>query len=99
MLDAARDAGNRWLFTDAGEPWSGTRFVAFLGSDLATHGVDVGDWIDKGVESLEAHRTYLDGLPPGTPGTEPESFLRGMAEFAGPRLGVELAVTFEIITL
>ncbi len=99
LLDAARDAGNRWLFTDAGEPWSGTRFAAFLGSDMATHGVDVGDWIDKGVESLEAHRTYLDALPPGTPGTDPEPFLRGMAEWAGPRLGVDLAVTFELISI
>lgn len=99
LLDAARDAGNRWLFPDAGEPWPGVRFAAFMGSDLATHAVDVTDWIDKGVESLEAHRTYLDALPEGTPGTDPDSFLRGMAEFAGPRLGVELAVTFEVIDL
>lgn len=99
LLDAARDAANRWLFPDAGEPWAGVRFAAFMGSDLSTHGVDVTEWIHKGVESLEAHRTYLDALPPGTPGTEPEPFLRGMAEFAGPRLGVNLAVAFEIIDL
>jgi hypothetical protein len=28
---------------------------------------------------------------------DPAGFLRGMAEAAGPRLGVELAATFELI--
>ncbi|UDY34281.1 PIG-L deacetylase family protein [Dermatobacter hominis] len=107
LLDAARDAGNRWLFTDLAdpdsgdhlEPWPGVRFAAFSGSDLATHAVDVTDWIHKGVESLEAHRTYLDGLPEGTLGTDPKPFLRGFAAQTGPRLGVELAVSFEVIDL
>src|SRR5919106_4175867 len=44
-LDAARDAGNRWIFpelADEGlEPWGGVRFVAYVGSDRPTHGVDV----------------------------------------------------------
>ena len=107
LLDAARDAGNRWLFTDladpdtgqALDPWPGVRFAAFSGSDRATHAVDVTDWIHKGVESLEAHRTYLDGLPEGTLGTDPEPFLRGFAAEVGPQLGVELAVSFEVIDL
>lgn len=107
LLDAARDAGNRWLFTDltdpvTGEvlaPWSGVKFAAFASSDESTHAVDITDWIHKGIESLEAHRTYLDALPPGTAGVDPDPFLRGMAEFTGPRLGVELAVAFEVIDL
>lgn len=107
LLDAARDAGNRWLFTDlvdpttgdALEPWPGVRFAAFSGSDRASHAVDVTDWIHKGVESLQAHRTYLDGLPEGTLGTDPEPFLRSVAAQSGPLLGVELAVTFELIDL
>ena len=41
LLDATRDAGNRWIFPeliDEGlEPWSGVRFVAFSGSPQATH--------------------------------------------------------------
>ena len=103
LLDAARDAGNRWLFTDLVdeglEPWSGVRFVAFGNSPQAGHGVDVTDWIDRGVASLEEHRVYLDGLPEGTLGTDPQGFLRGMAEQTGPSLGVELAVPFEVIPI
>lgn len=103
LLDAARDAGNRWLFTelvDQGlEPWSGVRFVAFGNSPQATHGVDVTDCIDLGIASLEEHRVYLDGLPEGTLGTDPDAFLRGMGAQVGPSLGVELAVPFEVIPI
>jgi len=103
LLDAARDAGNRWLFTeqlDAGlEPWPGVRFVLFGGSPQSTHGVDITDSIDAGIASLEQHRVYLDALPDGTTGKDVEPFLRGMAEAAGPALGVELATSFELIPL
>ena len=101
LLDAARDAGNRWIFTDligeGLEPWSGVRFAAFSGSPQATHAVDVTEHLDRGVASLEAHRVYLDALPEGTMGTDPEAMLRGFGEQTGPRLGVELAVAFELI--
>lgn len=98
LIDAARDAGNRWLFVGAGgEPWAGVRFTAFGNSLQATHAVDVTDTIDRGVASLEAHRIYLDALPEGTQGTDPDAFLRGMAAQTGPRLGVEAAVAFEVI--
>src|SRR5687768_12942544 len=44
-LDAARDAGNRWIFpelADEGlEPWGGVRFVCVVGAERPTHGVDV----------------------------------------------------------
>ena len=53
--------------------------------------------IERGIASLEEHRVYLDGLPEGTMGTDPDAFLRGVAEQTGPALGVELAVTFEVI--
>ncbi len=101
LLDAARDAGNRWLFTDlideGLEPWNGVRFVAFSNSPEATHGVDITDHLHRGVASLERHRVYLDSLPEGTMGTDPEGMLRGFAEQTGPGLGVELAVGFELI--
>lgn len=101
LLDSTRDAGNRWLFTDlldeGLEPWSGVRFVAFGNSPDAAHAVDVGTSIDAGIASLEAHRAYLDALPEGTLGTDPDSFLRGSASSVGPRLGVDLAVAFEVI--
>jgi len=101
LLDATRDAGNRWLFTDlldeGLEPWSGVRFVAFGNSPESSHGVDVTESIHSGVASLEAHRVYLDALPEGTLGTDPDAFLRDAARSVGPRLGVELAVPFEVI--
>jgi LmbE family N-acetylglucosaminyl deacetylase len=100
MLDAARDAANRWLFVGVGgEPWDGVRFAAFGNSPRATHGVDITDTLDRGIASLQEHRAYLEALPPGTPGTDPDPFLRGMAESAGPRLGVRYAVAFEVIPL
>ena len=103
LLDAARDAGNRWLFNDllhqGLEPWSGVRFVAFGNSPQSDHGVDVTDSIERGVASLREHRVYLEGLPEGTLGTDPDGFLRGMAAQTGPDLGVEMAVPFEVIPL
>src|SRR5699024_4077122 len=99
-LDAVRDAANRWLFVGVGgEPWDGVRFAAFGGSPRTTHGVDVTGHIDRGIASLEEHRAYLDALSPGTAGTEPSVFLREGAREAGPALGVELAVGFEVIEL
>lgn len=100
LLDAVRDAANRWLFVGAGgDAWNGVRFALFGGSPQATHGVDVSATIDRGVASLEAHRAYLDALPAGTAGTDPDAFLRSVAAQAGPRLGVDLAATFELIPL
>lgn len=94
LLDAARDAGNEWLFADAGAAWSGVRFVAFSGSPQATHAVDVTATIDRGIESLECHRTYLDALAEPT---DAEAFLRGNAEAAAADTEFELAATFEVV--
>lgn len=100
ILDAVRDAANRWLFVGAGGPaWNGVRFAAFGNSPLATHAVDVGDHLDRGIASLEAHRVYLDALPDGTPGKDTAPFLRGIAAETGPRLGVDYAIGFEVIDL
>ena len=95
LLDAVRDAANPWVFRDAGEPWGGVRLVAFNGSTHATHAVDVTDTLDAGIASLECHRTYLDHLD-GHPSAG--EFLRGAAEATGPRLGVDLATAFEVVT-
>ena len=94
LLDAVRDAGNPWVFPDRGEAWDGVRFVAFNGSPHTTHGVDVTTTLDAGVESLRCHRTYLEHLDPVP---EPDTFLRQSAEATGARLGVELAVAFEVL--
>lgn len=96
MLDAARDAGNRWLFTDAGAPWGGVRFALVNASPAPTHWVDVGDTLDAGIASLREHQTYLDALDEAT---DADAFLRGAAATAGAPLGVAAAVTFELVAL
>lgn len=93
-LDAMRDAGNRWLFPDAGDPWDGTRFVAFNASPQATHFVDVAAHLDAGIASLRCHQTYLDALdePP-----DPDEMLRSAARSVGESCGCDYAVAFEIV--
>ncbi|MGB5759116.1 MAG: PIG-L deacetylase family protein [Acidimicrobiales bacterium] len=95
LPDAVRDAANRWLFTDAGEPWAGVRWIAYASSTAPTHAVDVTDSFDAGVASLECHRTYIEAL--ADPDFDPDSFLRANAAAAGASLGVQLAVTFELV--
>ena len=101
VLDACRDAGNRWIFPElVGEdsgPWDGVRFVAIAGSARPSHGVDVTDAIDQGVASLEAHVEYLRGLGDAAPA--PAEFLRGNAERLAPRFGDRLVTAFELIAV
>lgn len=97
-LDAVRDAGNRWLFRDRGEPWTGVRWVALGASPGSTHGVDIGQTFDAGVASLRAHAAYLQTL--GGPMADAETFLRGAAEADGARLpGATLASAFELFPM
>jgi LmbE family N-acetylglucosaminyl deacetylase len=100
VLDGARDAANRWIFPelldDGLEPWAGSTDVYLMGSDHPTHGVDVTDSLATGVESLRAHRAYLDGLGRDF---DPEQFLRRFTAQAGPALGVRHAVAFGQIRL
>ena len=95
-LDASRDAGNRWIFTDAGDPWSCVRRVAMGGSPTPTHFVDVGDTLAVGVASLREHAAYIAGL--GT-AFDPDAFLRGNARAAGQAAGCEYAATFQLYEL
>jgi len=95
LPDAVRDASNRWLFPDSGQPWAGVRWIAYTASTSPTHGVDVTDWLQAGVDSLKCHHTYLEAL--GDPDFDPEQFLRSAATGAGAKLGVDLAVAFEMV--
>ncbi|NNE74951.1 MAG: PIG-L family deacetylase [Acidimicrobiales bacterium] len=95
LLDAVRDAGNPWIFSDARAAWDGVRFIAFSGSPQPTHGVDVTATFDAGVASLQCHQVYLDQLEGDM--ASPEEFLRGPAAAAGASLGVELAASFELV--
>lgn len=98
VLDAVRDAANRWVFPEVGEPWSGVRWVAVAASPHNTHAVDITDYFDAAVASLRAHETYLAAL--GGSMAEPEPFLRRAAEEAAARLpGSRLATAFELIAM
>lgn len=100
-LDAARDAGNRWVFPELADeglqPWSGVRYVCFNGAEHPTHGVDVTGYVDRGIASLKAHEEYMKGL--GEAAFDPALFLPWIAEASGQFLGVEEAVLFDVHTL
>ncbi|UUW89067.1 PIG-L deacetylase family protein [Pimelobacter simplex] len=101
VLDAVRDAGNRWVFadqlTDGLDPWGGVREVWAFGSPESTHAVDTTATFDAGVTSLEAHAAYIDGL--GWENWDPREFLEGMARATGSRLGVTFAAPFEVFPM
>ena len=101
VVDAVRDAGNRWIFSDqltAGlEPWGEVRAVWAFGSPQSTHGVDTTETFDAGVASLEAHRAYIDGL--GWEDFDAREFLEGMARATGQRMGVAFAASFEVFPM
>ncbi|MFI0484717.1 PIG-L deacetylase family protein [Actinomadura sp. 9N215] len=93
--DAVRDAANRWVFRDLGlDPWQGVRFALFGGSPQDTHYVDITGHLQAGIDSLLAHHVYFSNL-----GAEFDAagFLTGNAETVGRAVGVEHALTFEMI--
>ncbi len=106
VVDAVRDAGNRWVFPEqltgersvgTLEPWGGVREVWAFGSPQATHAVDTTDTFRAGVASLEAHRAYIDGL--GWQDFDAAEFLEGGARAAGQRLGTAMAAPFEVFPM
>lgn len=97
LLDAVRDAANRWVFTEqlegGLEPWPGVRFVAFGAAPEATHYVEISESdLAAGVASLDAHEVYMSNLE----GFDQKSFLPEAAADAGARAGVPLATEFEV---
>jgi LmbE family N-acetylglucosaminyl deacetylase len=98
-LDAARDAGNRWIFPELADegltPWDGVRMVCVAGAERPTHSVEVtGEPLERGIASLSAHAAYIAGL--GEHAFDPRAFLSGMAEAAGRAAGVPAAVLFDV---
>ncbi|MBA2455431.1 MAG: PIG-L family deacetylase [Nocardioidaceae bacterium] len=98
-VDAVRDAGNRWVFTEQLDegltPWPGVREVWTAASPLSAHGVDITETFDAGVASLRAHEAYISGL--GWEHFDPAEFLEGMARMNGTRMGVAFASSFEVL--
>jgi LmbE family N-acetylglucosaminyl deacetylase len=101
VLDAVRDAGNRWVFPEqlqgGLEPWGSVREVWAFGSPEATHAVDTTATFDAGVASLQAHAAYIDGL--GWENWDPREFLEGFARGTGQRLGAAFAAPFEVLPM
>lgn len=99
-LDAAADAGNRWIFpelTQQGlEPWDGVRWVAVAGSSTPTHAVDATAGLERSVQSLLAHRTYIEVLTDEDPETYCRTFLTANAEVAAERFDGRPAIPFEL---
>lgn len=96
-LDAVRDAANRWIFPEEGERWNGVRQVWMAGSPNGRHAVDTTETFEVGVESLRAHKAYIEGL--NWPDFDPAEFLEGMGRAAGSRLGTTFAAPFEVFTV
>ena len=98
VLDAVRDAGNRWVFAeqldDGLDRWGGVKQVWAAGSPLARHGTDVTATFDRGLASLRAHEAYIAGLGPGA--FDPEEFLEGIGRAVGGRVGARFGAAFEV---
>lgn len=101
VIDGVRDAGNRWVFADqlvdGLEPWGGVRAVWAGGSPNATHAVDVTATFDAGVDSLSAHRAYIDGL--GWDNWDPREFLEGFGRAVGTGIGTTFGASFEVYSM
>lgn len=100
-LDAAADAGNRWIFpeliSEQGlQPWNGVRWVAVAGSATPTHAVDATVGLERSIRSLLEHRSYIEVLTDEDPEKYCRSFLTGYAQAAAERFGGRPAVTFEL---
>jgi LmbE family N-acetylglucosaminyl deacetylase len=100
-LDAVRDAGNRWVFTELAdeglEPWGGVQYVFFGGAARPNCGVDVTGFVERGVASLRAHAAYFQGLGDGS--TDPAEIVTWIANASGARMGVSAAALFEAYIL
>ncbi|MEU0697808.1 PIG-L deacetylase family protein [Streptomyces niveus] len=99
-LDAAGDAGNRWIFPELAErglqPWDGVRWVAVAGSTTPTHAVDATAGLERSVQSLLEHRSYIEVLTDQDPEAYCRTFLAANAHGVAARFGGRPAVSFEV---
>jgi LmbE family N-acetylglucosaminyl deacetylase len=101
-VDAAADAGNRWIFPPTGsdpEPWRGVRWVAIAASPLASHAVDISGQRDRAIASLAAHATYLRALSDTPPERRAAELIDEMAATDPAVFDGRAHLAFELITL
>ncbi|GAA4936751.1 PIG-L family deacetylase [Streptomonospora halophila] len=100
VLDAAADAGNRWIFPELAEqglpPWEGVRWVAVAASPRPTHAVEAGPGMERAVRSLLEHRAYIEALTDADPETYVRGFLGRATGDTAARFGGRAAVSFEL---
>jgi len=96
VIDAIRDAGNRWVFRElleqeGLETWS-PRWLLVGAHPEPTHGVDVsGEPLERGIASLEAHKEYLAGIPGHPP---VRVMISAITRMQGRTMGTANAVLF-----
>jgi LmbE family N-acetylglucosaminyl deacetylase len=93
-LDAAGDAGNRWIFPELGPAPHSVARCLVAGSPQAAHAIDVTGFLDLAVASLTAHAAYLQGL--GDHRMADPEFVRAMCEQTGESAHVAAAVAVEV---
>jgi LmbE family N-acetylglucosaminyl deacetylase len=100
VLDAASDAGNRWIFPELADqglqPWNGVRWVAVANAPAPTHAVPAEQGFEQAVRSLLAHGAYIQALTDEDPETYVRRFLTTTAQTHSARFGGEPAVVFEL---
>lgn len=90
--DAARDAGNEFVFPDAGEKHQ-VKQLLVTGHNNPDCGVEVAQrHVDAGAASLDAHEAYFEALPDHPSGAE---LVGGAAAEGGKALGCDLAILFK----
>src|SRR5690625_1394236 len=95
-IDAVRDAGNRWLFTEQLDqgltPWETSTLL--LTGTQPTHYVEVSEEaVEKAVASLAAHEQYLADLEDHP---APEDFIPEMLREQGAAANVRYAMAFQV---
>ena len=103
VLDAAGDAGNRWIFPELAGRWAWRPGTVSAGwpwpaPPYPTHAAEVGPGIDRAVASLAAHGAYIRGLR-GTeqdPATYARTFIEQMLRAGGDRYRGRPATLFQL---
>ena len=93
VLDASRDAGNRWVFPEAGlEPWGGVRtWRSAARRTRRTRSMSAR------ISNVASHRSSVTPRTSRTSAGTRVSMLTGFARAAGEAFGCEYAVSFELL--